>query len=118
MKKSLGLVLALASAAALAQSPERGRSIYEEKCTACHSLDANRVGPMHRGVIGRKAGSVPDYTYSAALRRSALVWTPEKIREWLADPERLIPGQQMGYRLEQEADRADVAAYLATQSQR
>ena len=38
----------------------RGEQLYESRCMACHSLDANRVGPMHRGVYGRKAGSVPD----------------------------------------------------------
>ena len=35
-----------------------GQQIYESRCIACHSPDANRVGPMHRGVFGRKAGSV------------------------------------------------------------
>ena len=48
---------------------ERGEDLYERRCFACHSLDANRVGPAHRGVFGRKAGTVPVYNYYPALKR-------------------------------------------------
>lgn len=114
MTKTFAFILAAASAAASAQSTERGRSLYESRCGACHSVDANRVGPMHRGVVVRKAGSVKDYVYSEALSQSRVVWTRDALRQWLADPEKLIPGQKMGYRVDQDADRADVVAYLAT----
>ena len=55
------------AAANLAGDPDRGEQLYQA-CTDCHSLDKNDVGPRHRGVFGRKAGSLPDYSYSDALR--------------------------------------------------
>ncbi len=97
-----------------AQSVERGKALYEAKCSACHSVDANRVGPMHQGVLGRKAGSVKGYDYSEALAKSPIVWSRETLQAWLAGPEKLIPGQKMGFSLGEAADRADVVAFLAT----
>lgn len=94
--------------------PERGRLLYESRCSGCHSLDSNRVGPAHRGVVGRRAGTVPGYDYSAALKAAALAWTPRNLDSWLANPEALVPGQKMGYRVDDEADRADLIAYLGT----
>ena len=69
--------LALAGGAANAADAARGRELYETRCIACHSIDANRVGPAHRGVFGRKAGSVRDYDYSPAVawpRSSGRLW--------------------------------------------
>jgi cytochrome c len=91
-----------------------GKVVYDAKCSACHSASDNRVGPMHAGVVGRKAGSIKDYDYSPALRTSKLVWTQANLAKWLTDPEAVIPGQRMGYRLGVAGDRADVVAYLAT----
>ncbi len=106
------------AAATLAGNADRGAEVYENRCTGCHSLDANRVGPAHRGVIGRRAGTAPGFEYSDALRASRLVWTEALIQRWLANPEVLIPGQQMGFRLGDAQERADVAAFLARESQR
>ncbi len=92
----------------------RGKAIYDAKCSACHSVDDNRVGPLHAGVLGRKAGSVKDYDYSDALRQSRLLWSQANLQRWLADPEKLIPGQKMGYRLDVAQERADVVKYLAS----
>jgi cytochrome c len=92
----------------------RGKAVYLAKCSACHSVDENRVGPMHRGVLGRKAGSVKDYDYSPSLSQSPLVWTQSTLTQWLSDPEQLIPGQKMGYSLGLAQERADVVRFLAT----
>ena len=116
----LALACAGASVGALAQASAgpgdavRGKALYEAKCNACHSVDENRVGPRHMGVLGRKAGSVKDYEYSDALIKSNVVWTRQNLLKWLTEPEDLIPGQRMGYRLGEAKDRADVVAYLAT----
>jgi cytochrome c len=101
-------------AAQLQGDAQRGKTLYEAKCSACHSAAENRVGPLHAGVLGRKAGGVKDYDYSDALRQSRVVWSRVTLQQWLTDPEKLIPGQKMGYRLEQAQDRADVAWFLAT----
>lgn len=90
----------------------RGEQLYESRCMACHSLDANRVGPMHRGVYGRKAGSVPDFAYSVALTSSPIVWSDTTLNRWLTDPEALIPGQRMNIRVLSADDRADLIAFL------
>lgn len=91
---------------------QRGENLYNRRCGACHSVDANRVGPKHHGLIGRKAGSVPDYDYSDALSHSSVVWTNETLDAWLKNPEALIPGQKMGFRLKKKDERNDIIAYL------
>lgn len=94
----------------------RGADVYEAKCTGCHSLDANRIEPCHRGVYGRKAGSLDDFDYSDALRRAGFVWDKARLDRWLTDPETLVPGQKMGFRLQDPQARADVIAFLMRQS--
>jgi cytochrome c len=117
-----GLALALGGAAAAPVAatpppgdPARGAAIYQDYCGACHSLDANRVGPRHRGVFGRKAGSVPDFHYTAALKASGIVWNAQTLDRWLTNPQALAPGTAMGFRLGDPAKRADVIAYLKQQ---
>lgn len=92
----------------------RGKLLYESRCVGCHSIDQNRIGPMHRGVVGRKAGSVKGYDYSPALKASKIVWNVTLLQKWLANPEALIPGQDMGYAVDEPRDRLDLAEYLAT----
>lgn len=110
------LVVALTPAAALAADAEHGAKLYAERCTACHSLDYNGVGPRHRGVVGRAAASVPDFPYSPALKASGLTWTEANLERWLADPEKLVPGQKMGFMVTDATERADLIAYLRQQS--
>jgi len=107
------LLLTAASAIAHADAA-RGRTLYDSRCVGCHSPDAHRVGPAHRGVVGRKAGGAKDYDYSPALKASTLVWDVALLQKWLANPEALIPGQRMGYSVDEAKDRVDLADYLAT----
>lgn len=108
----------MAAGAAHAQAASgdvvRGKALYESRCIACHSVDAHRVGPAHKGVVGRKAGGAAGYDYSTALGASRVRWDARTLDAWLTDPERLIPGQKMGYRVELAQDRADLVAYLAS----
>jgi len=113
--------LALAQAAParewLSPSPgdvARGMALYQQRCTACHAVDSNKIGPAHRGVMGRRVGSLPGYKYSDELARSRLRWTPQTLNAWLEDPEQLVPGQRMGFQVESARERADLIAYLAT----
>ena len=108
------LLLTLASAQAQTGSPAKGQVIFESRCVACHSLDANRVGPALGTVVGRVAGKAPDYFYSQALGAATHVWTRDKLLAWLTNPESVVPGQAMGYRVEMPEDRQDVVTYLAS----
>ncbi|HEV7477291.1 MAG TPA: c-type cytochrome [Burkholderiales bacterium] len=111
---------ALAAQAVFSQAgaadAERGRQLYESRCIGCHSIDANRVGPAHKGVFGRKAGAIKDYDYSDALKKSRVVWGEKTLGLWLTNPERLIPGQKMGFSVPEAKDRADLIEFLKLQS--
>ena len=106
------LLASTACGAAQAADATRGKELYESRCAGCHSLDQDRVGPRHRGLIGRKAGAAAGFDYSPALRASRIVWSAKTLDAWLASPERLIPGQRMNYSVPDEADRAALIAYL------
>ena len=101
---------------AQAADATRGKELYESRCGGCHSLDQDRIGPRHRGLIGRKAGAVAGFEYSPALRASRIVWSSQTLDAWLTNPERLIPGQRMNYSVPDAADRAALIAYLEAQS--
>jgi cytochrome c len=108
---AVGLALPVLSASA-AGDAESGRALYQTRCSACHSLDYNGVGPAHRGVFGRAAAQAKGFAYSDALKSSRLVWTEESLDRWLADPEKVAPGQRMGINVPEAKDRADLIAYL------
>jgi cytochrome c len=108
--------LTVASSLANAADAERGEQLYDSRCIGCHSLDDNRIGPMHRGVYGRRAGSAKGFDYSAALAKSKLTWNDKTLDRWLADPEKLVPGQKMGFQVPDASDRADLIAYLKRES--
>lgn len=105
---------ALADEAPMHGDPQHGAVVYQI-CQACHSLDEDDVGPRHRGVVGRRAGSVPGYPYSQALRASGVVFTPEVLDRWLANPQSVAPGTKMYFALKDARDRADVIAWLDAQ---
>lgn len=92
----------------------KGQALYAARCTACHAVDSNKVGPAHRGVMGRRVGSLKGYRYSDELAQSRLRWTPQTLNAWLQDPEELVPGQRMGFQVDDLQERADLIAWLAT----
>lgn len=106
------LTLAAGLPAFAAADAGRGAALYASKCGGCHALDENRYGPAHRGVFGRKAGRARGYAYSSALSSSTIVWREDTLDRWLADPEKLIPGQRMSVSVPSEDDRRDIIAYL------
>jgi cytochrome c len=97
-----------------AGDPVHGKTLYQV-CMGCHSLDEDDVGPRHRGVFGRAAGSVPGYAYSPALKNSHIVWDRDNLDRWLTNPQGLVPGVKMFFAMPNPQDRADVIAYLAQQ---
>jgi cytochrome c len=105
---------ALASASAA-----RGAQTAKE-CELCHNLgkgQGSKVGPDLYGVIGRKVGSEPGFSYSAALKAKGGTWTFEALNIWLTNPRSDVPGTLMTFAgIASEKQRADVVAYLNSNS--
>ena len=122
MSRSTRLVavtLCMGVTAAIADSPAdvtRGKAIYA-RCGACHALTYNRTGPRHCGLFGRRAGSLPDFDYSEAMRQSRIVWSAATLSAFLENPMGAIPGTTMGYAgIDDPRERADLIAYLQSAS--
>jgi cytochrome c2 len=110
---SAALVLSVGAARADGDAA-RGEKRFEE-CAACHSVErgVNNVGPSLYGVFGRKAGELTDFRYSPAIKRSGIVWTPQTMDSFIADPQAVVPANRMPYAgLTDPAARADLIAYL------
>jgi cytochrome c len=90
----------------------RGRKVFENRCTGCHSLDQDKEGPKLRGAFGRKAGSIATFKYSAAMKASDITWDADSLDQWLADPEKIVPDSDMAFRVPKVQERTDVIAYL------
>jgi cytochrome c len=75
-------------------------------------LDGARVGPALRGVFGRRAAAEPGFPYSDALKKAQFTWDEARLDRWLADPDSLIPGNDMSFRLDNAAERSAIIAYL------
>ena len=98
-----------------AADPEKGKAVFEQ-CAACHSLDGtgDYDGPTLKGVIGRKAGSLEDYRYSTAMKRSDVVWDAATIDKYVADPQAFVPGNRMAFAgISDKTQREDLIAFLA-----
>jgi len=94
---------------------EKGKAVFEQ-CAACHSLDGSGDydGPTLKGVIGRKAGSLEDYRYSAAMKRSDVTWDAGTLDKYVTDPQAFIPGNRMAFAgISDKTQRDDLIAYLA-----
>jgi cytochrome c len=84
-------------------------------CQTCHAVETgvNKIGPSLHEVVGRAAGTVAGYTYSAANKNSGITWTPEKLFQYLEKPQRVVPGTKMAFPgIPDPQKRADVIAYL------
>ena len=92
--------------------PDRGKMLFEKRCTGCHELTQNHEGPRLAGIYGRASGSLGDYTYSAALKKSNIVWDDTSLDKWLADPDLLVPGNNMDFLISKPLERRDIIAYL------
>lgn len=100
--------------ASLTGDAAKGATVFLQ-CKACHVIEQgqNRVGPSLHAIVGRTAGQVPGFAYSAANKSSGLVWTEDTLYEYLEDPRAKVPGTKMVFAgLKAPQDRADVIAYL------
>ena len=126
VKARLGLVgLGLAALAALAAAgaaqaagtagdAAKGKTVFA-RCAACHDLNtgAVRMGPSLKGIIGRKAGGVANYSYSAGMKGKGVVWKDDTLDAFLTGPMKYVPGTRMAFPgISNAQDRDDVIAYL------
>lgn len=96
--------------------PDRGKAIFEKRCTGCHALDQNREGPRLRGVFGRTSGEIADYDYSPALKKACIVWNESSLEQWLTDSDKLVPGNNMDFQVVNAQERRDLISYLQRSS--
>ena len=120
--RGLGGLLASVAAGAAAAAPDgaasRGQQVYA-RCAACHAIEANRTGPQHCGLFGRRAGTAPGFSaYSQAMRASGLVWNERTLDRFLQNPMQAVPGTAMGYAgVKDAAERAALLAWLRQATQ-
>jgi cytochrome c len=115
---ALSIALAISFAgAAPAANVASGRALFS-RCAACHTADKggpNGLGPNLYGVVGRKAGSKKDFSYSNAMRNSGIVWTNQKLDAYITHPADIVPGNRMAFAgLPDAKQRADLIAWLDT----
>jgi cytochrome c len=119
MKRAVitGLLLAGSATNALAADPVAGEKIFKTQCGICHTVVAgeNRIGPTLFGVVGRTAGSVPGFNYTADHKKLGIAWDAATLDKYLANPRAMVPDTSMVYAgLKDDAQRADLVAYLET----
>jgi cytochrome c len=99
-----------------AQPPASAKELFERRCGGCHALDRDKEGPQLHGVYGRTAGSVDSFQYSDAVKKSKIVWNEETLDRWLTDTEKLVPNNDMTFRVEKAEERRQIIEYLKQNS--
>jgi cytochrome c len=111
---AIAAVLVASTSLIRAADAEKGKVVFEQ-CAACHSLGepGDYDGPTLKDVIGRKAGSLEDYRYSAAMKRSDVVWDAATLDKYVTDPQAFIPGNRMAFAgIADKGERDDLIAFL------
>ncbi len=120
-KRICGLTFAtlvlFSGSAALAQAAGdavKGKTVFA-RCAICHTVEPgkNKLGPTLANIVGSKAGEVPGFNFSPAMKASKVVWTPDALDKYLTNPRAFMPGNRMIFAgLPKPEDRANVIAYL------
>lgn len=109
------LMLFLAGAAQAADPLEAGRKAFK-RCANCHQVGPSahsNFGPQLNGIVGRRAGSAPDFAYSPAMKQAGFVWDERRLAAFLRDPDAVVPGNRMRFwGFMSEAQARDLVAYL------
>ena len=93
-----------------------GKTLYQNTCGGCHSVDEDRIGPHHRDVVGRPVASVPGFDYSSALKMLGGTWTPQRLDQWLSGTQKMAPGSKMYLEIDDAAQRQLIIAFLESVS--
>lgn len=112
-------VCGLAFAASASAAPSQGETLFKQRCGTCHTIEPGgpaKLGPPLKGMIGRKAGTIPGFAYSNALKTSGIVWNATNLDAYVARPLATVPGTKMTVGMPGDAaQRAAVINYLAAQ---
>jgi cytochrome c len=92
--------------------PVKGKAVYEKRCTGCHSMEQDREGPRLRGVFGRVSGGVAGFPYSPALKQARIVWDEKSLERWLADPDAMVPQNNMDFHVASAEERRDLVRFM------
>jgi cytochrome c len=95
-----------------AEGTDRGKELFEKRCTGCHALGRNKEGPNLLGVYGRPAGTAPSFNYSTALRSSHFVWNEQRLEQWLTDTQSLVEDNNMDFHVPKAEERTEIIRYL------
>jgi cytochrome c len=98
-----------------AAKPADGATLFKQQCATCHTTNPSepvRQGPSMFRIVGRPAGKVDGFHYSAGFAKADFVWDDAKLDAWLANPQAIIPGAIMAYRQPKAETRAAIIAYL------
>lgn len=98
------------------QGGQDGQALFQKRCSGCHALDADHEGPRLRGVVGRAAGTVKTFKYSAPLQSARFTWDETKLEKWLADTESVVPDNDMAFRVPKQDERTAIISYLKSLS--
>ena len=97
-----------------------GQRIFADHCAACHAHKTAPhvlLAPSLKGVVGKPAGTNAKFPYSNELKKSGIVWTEDKLRQWVADPAHLVPNTLMPHvGISDPAEQIYLVAYLKTLS--
>ena len=117
----LGVAIAFSATAAttaMAADAKLGQKTFRAQCGICHQGGPGDgdggQGPNLNGVVGRKAGTAADFSYTPALKNSGNVWTQANLDRFLTDPSKMVPGTAMPVSIPDTKTRQDLIAYLAT----
>lgn len=98
---------------------DNGRRVFA-RCRSCHTITEggpNMTGPNLYGVFGRRAGALPGYNYSDAVRQADFVWDGEQLDHWLENPRTFLRGTKMSFAgIADAQDRRDVIAFLKVET--
>jgi cytochrome c len=113
---AVAAILILAAGRTYAQDDARhGEKLFEE-CRACHAVERGvegPVGPDLHGVFGRQAGTLDNFRYSPAMKRSGIIWSAKTLDGYIADPQQAVPANRMPYAgMPSAKDRADLLRYM------